>query len=75
MVSMHECLSKYINNANTWNEVMIQAYNHTFAEAKTYQGNPYPYQQVGVEVKFYQVSKFWPFKHLLYLLLPHLVAH
>lgn len=40
-------------NVNTWktySEVMMQAYNHTFAEARTYQGNPHmvnPYQQIG----------------------------
>ncbi|KAM2323104.1 hypothetical protein ACFXTH_019701 [Malus domestica] len=40
-------------NANTWKtyaKVMMQAYNHAFAEVMTYQGNPNmvnPYQQVG----------------------------
>ncbi|KAM1234698.1 hypothetical protein ACFX2J_004249 [Malus domestica] len=44
---------KYMINANTWktySEVMAQAYNHAFAEARIYQGKPptaTPYQQVG----------------------------
>ncbi|KAM1016040.1 hypothetical protein PS2_045244 [Malus domestica] len=50
---LHDCFFKYMINANIWktySEVMAQAYNHTFAEAKTYQGKPptaTPYQQVG----------------------------
>ena len=52
-VGMRECFFKYMINVNTWktySEVMMQAYNHAFAEARTYQGNPHmvsPYQQVG----------------------------
>ncbi|KAM2058802.1 hypothetical protein ACFX16_031338 [Malus domestica] len=50
---LRDCLFKYMINANTWktySDVMTQAYNHTSAEARTYQGNPHmvnPYQQVG----------------------------
>ncbi|KAM2740917.1 hypothetical protein EV2_029553 [Malus domestica] len=51
--SLRDCFFKYMINANTWNtysEVMAQAYNHTSAEARIYQGKP-PittlYQQVG----------------------------
>ncbi|KAM1096915.1 hypothetical protein ACFX19_014644 [Malus domestica] len=49
----HDCVFKYMINANTWktySEVMVQAYNHTSAEVRTYQGNPHminPYQQMG----------------------------
>ncbi|KAM1006948.1 hypothetical protein ACFX2A_003661 [Malus domestica] len=53
MAGLRDCFFKYMINANTWrtySEVIAQAYNHAFAEAKTYQGNPHmvnPYQQVG----------------------------
>ncbi|KAM1452705.1 hypothetical protein ACFXTO_002401 [Malus domestica] len=43
MVGMRECFFKYMVNVNTWKtyfEVMMQAYNHAFAEARTHQGNP-----------------------------------
>ncbi|KAM1673742.1 hypothetical protein ACFXTN_038484 [Malus domestica] len=50
---LRDCFFKYMINANTWktySEVMAYAYNHVFAKARTYQGNPLmvnPYQQVG----------------------------
>ncbi|KAM2462678.1 hypothetical protein PS1_013537 [Malus domestica] len=53
MAGLRDCFFKYMINANTWktySEVMAQAYNHAFAEARTYQGKPptaTPYQQVG----------------------------
>ncbi|KAM1464570.1 hypothetical protein ACFXTO_044202 [Malus domestica] len=43
---LRDCFFKYMINANTWNtysEVMAHAYNHAFAEAMTYQGNPHSY--------------------------------
>ncbi|KAM2264020.1 hypothetical protein ACFXTI_040234 [Malus domestica] len=49
---LRDCFFKYMINANTWKtyfEVMAQAYNHTSAEARTYQGKPLTatiYQQV-----------------------------
>ncbi|KAM1767814.1 hypothetical protein ACFX12_045864 [Malus domestica] len=51
--SLRDYFFKYIINANTWktySEVMVQAYNHASAEARTYQEKPpttIPYQQVG----------------------------
>ncbi|KAM2072226.1 hypothetical protein ACFX1T_040562 [Malus domestica] len=53
MAGLRYCFFKYMINANTWktySEVMAQPYNHAFAKARTYQGNPHmvnPYQQVG----------------------------
>ncbi|KAM2916817.1 hypothetical protein FF1_045689 [Malus domestica] len=50
---LRDCFFKYIINVNTWktySEVMVQAYNHASAEARTYQEKPpttIPYQQVG----------------------------
>ncbi|KAM1037877.1 hypothetical protein ACFX2C_032639 [Malus domestica] len=50
---LRDCFFKYMISANIWktySEVMAQAYNHTSAEERTYQGNPHmvnPYQQVG----------------------------
>ncbi|KAM2322912.1 hypothetical protein ACFXTH_019535 [Malus domestica] len=50
---LRDCFFKYMINANTWKtyfEVMAQAYNHAFIEARTYQGKPPTatlYQQVG----------------------------
>ncbi|KAM2249237.1 hypothetical protein ACFXTI_003907 [Malus domestica] len=55
---LRDCFFKYMINANTWktySEVMAQVYNHTSAEAKTYQGKPpttTPYQQVGSGSQF-----------------------
>ncbi|KAM2051346.1 hypothetical protein ACFX16_032972 [Malus domestica] len=49
---LRDCFFKYMVNANTWktySEVIAQAYNHTSAEARTYQRKPptaNPYQQV-----------------------------
>ncbi|KAM1879012.1 hypothetical protein ACFX13_041643 [Malus domestica] len=40
---LRDCFFKYMINANTWktnSEVMAQAYNHAFAEVRTYQGKP-----------------------------------
>ncbi|KAM1047939.1 hypothetical protein ACFX2C_027219 [Malus domestica] len=48
---LRDCFFKYMINANTWktySEMMAHAYNHAFAEARTYQGKPptsTPYQQ------------------------------
>ncbi|KAM1053438.1 hypothetical protein FF1_000927 [Malus domestica] len=50
---LRDCFFKYMINANTWktySEVMTQAYNHSSAKARTYQGKPpiaTPYQQIG----------------------------
>ncbi|KAM2983216.1 hypothetical protein FF2_009173 [Malus domestica] len=79
-VGMQECFFKYMMNANTWktySEVMMQAYNYTFVEVRTYQGNPIwltPINKWEVEVKFYQVRRYWPFRHPLHPLLPHLAT-
>ncbi|KAM2867608.1 hypothetical protein COP2_023508 [Malus domestica] len=40
---LRDCFFKYMINANTWktySKVMVQAYNHASAEARTYQGKP-----------------------------------
>ncbi|KAM1359918.1 hypothetical protein ACFX2F_046830 [Malus domestica] len=56
---LRDCFFKYMINVNTWktySEVMAQAYDHTSAEARTYQGNPIwltPINKWEVEVKFY----------------------
>ncbi|KAM1003222.1 hypothetical protein ACFX2C_003575 [Malus domestica] len=54
---LRDCFFKYMINANNWktySEVMAQAYNHAFADTRTYQEKPpktIPYQQMGSKRK------------------------
>ncbi|KAM1182722.1 hypothetical protein ACFX19_001174 [Malus domestica] len=77
---LRDCFFKYMINANTWktySEVMAHTYNHASAEVMTYQGNPHmvnPINKWEMKVKFYQVRRYWPFRHPLHHLLPHLAT-
>ena len=68
---MHECFFKYMINVhtgNTYSEVMMQAYNHAFVEAMTYQGNPHKvnsYKQVGNECQVLPSEKILAIQTLI----------